>query len=174
MSKLSFTKFIVIFFMGFLNPISVFSIQDLMLYTSAEPHRLCVAVLVEEPELKIAFLDGVTRLSNEVQNPNQEHSKTVIKKAPKNYLKIGDGYMGLMNCLNPNNKFERIFILAHSMLNSQNQSALVYFREVASSRGEKVLYPYFVPEQILEKIETDYHDIKVDFIINTEKIIKTY
>ena len=28
--------------------------------------------------------------------------------------------------------------------------------------------------QILEKIETDYHDIKVDFIINTEKIIKTY
>ena len=28
--------------------------------------------------------------------------------------------------------------------------------------------------ELIEKIETDYHDIKVDFIINTEKIIKTY
>ena len=39
-------------------------------------------------------------------------------------------------------------------------------------KAKKIALAY--EEQILEKIETDYHDIKVDFIINTEKIIKTY
>ena len=41
-----------------------------------------------------------------------------------------------------------------------------------TSSKQKIALAY--EEQILEKIETDYHDIKVDFIINTEKIIKTY
>ena len=35
-------------------------------------------------------------------------------------------------------------------------------------KAKKIALAY--EEQILEKIETDYHDIKVDFIINTEKI----
>ena len=39
-------------------------------------------------------------------------------------------------------------------------------------KAKKIALAY--EEQILEKIETDYHDIEVDFIINTEKIIKTY
>ena len=39
-------------------------------------------------------------------------------------------------------------------------------------KAKKIALAY--EEQILEKIETDYHDIKVDFIINTKKIIKKY
>ena len=155
MSKMRFRKFIFILLMGLLNPISAFSIQDLMFNTGAEPHRLCVAVLVEEPEIKIAFLDGITRLSAEAQNqnPNPEQPKRIIKTAPKYNLSIEYGYLGLMNCLNPYKNYERTFILAHSMLNAQNQSALVYFRKVATPSGEKVLYPFLVPEEILVKIK---------------------
>lgn len=40
------------------------------------------------------------------------------------------------------------------------------------SKAKKVALAY--EEQILEKIETNYHDIKVDFIISTEKVIKIY
>ena len=37
-------------------------------------------------------------------------------------------------------------------------------------KAKKVALAY--EEQILERIESDFHDIKVDFIINTKKIIK--
>lgn len=39
-------------------------------------------------------------------------------------------------------------------------------------KAKKVALAY--EEQILERIESDFHDIKVDFIINTKKIIKKY
>ena len=39
-------------------------------------------------------------------------------------------------------------------------------------KAKKVSLAY--EEQILERIESDFHDIKVDFIINTKKIIKKY
>ena len=65
-----------------------------------------------------------------------------------------------------------LYVCSWSAKRCNNACKELYDRLIEKGKAKKVALAY--EEQILEKIETDYHDIKVDFIINTEKIIKTY
>lgn len=127
--------------------------QSIPFYLDARPvqKKLCVAILVNEYDINKAFLDGVTV-------EYKKRLKTILgKKVSEIYLNVEYGYKGLMSCLNPYAKYERVFILSHSLEVDNQKSALVYFQKTKTLRGEE-LTPYKVENNLLVAIKKSYED----------------
>lgn len=140
-------------FWGFSSPLFAQDdlIQEFTLVSSDTPLRLCVAVLTEEDELNTAFKDGLKSISE--KRAAQKSSKKIV-------ISLQYGEAGLMNCLSPlsgSPQFDRVFILARSLLvrptQSEDRSALVYFKKLRDLKGKIVSYPYVVEEDLLQRIK---------------------